>query len=472
MGQRMSTLTPLLKGTTIKRKSLIAVGAFAAASLIATLVVAPAQASTRDTVVLQENNNFTSFNGGKRTTNVVINSTVNSLMSMGFWYYDDNNEIVPNTEFGTYRVIKQRPLTVRMTVKPGRVWSDGTPITAVDLLLTHLVCSQAFSKSAGLGDPSKSGEAAFEASCYTGQYNKLVAGDPRVSGDQMSLTMTFSTPTPDWRIYLPGPSAVHALTLMSDGVKGLQSAIRNKNAKNKFYNAYRTKNTTVLKNIAKCWNTCYDVAEVNKDTNPLIYVSNGGFIVDTIIKNNSVRMVRNPRYNSGPAFAGNVKNVVIRTIDNPTAALQALRNKEIDVYSGQATADLAKTLQEMPGVRTIGGADSAWEHIDLRFDKTFGEDDSYNGPFADKGSAADKAKALDLRRAFLLAFPRDEIIEKVYRPINRNAVVMNSFMVYPNQKAYKEVVSKNGSDYYTEGTQAERTAKALALNYRNHIAGS
>ena len=167
----MSTLTPRLKGTAIKRKSLIAVGALAAASLVATLVVAPAQAATRDTVVLQENNNFSSFNTGKKTTNIVINSTVNSLMGMGFWYYDDNNEIVPNTDFGTYQIIKRSPLTVKMTVKGGRVWSDGTPITAVDLLLTHLVCSQGFSKAAGLGDPSKSGEAAFESSCYTGTYN-------------------------------------------------------------------------------------------------------------------------------------------------------------------------------------------------------------------------------------------------------------------------------------------------------------
>jgi len=438
-------------------------GTLAAAGLVMGSMV-PAQAATRSTIVLQENNYFGSFNTSKKTTNVVINSTVNSLMGMGFWYYNDEADIVRNTEFGTYQITKRKPLTVKMTIKSGRVWSDGTPITAVDLLLTHLVCSPTYSKAAGIGDPSKAGDTAFESTCYTGNYGKLVTKEPVLSGDQMSLTVTFDSPTPDYQLYLPGPAAVHALVHMTDGEKGLvKSAAKNRLAKAKFYRAYKNKDTEYLKQIAKCWNNCYDMTEVNEKSNPLAYLSNGGFMVSKIIKNNSVTMVRNPLYNSGPKFTGNVQTVIIRSIDNPTAALQALKNKEIDVYSGQATADLASQLRSMDGIRTIGGNANAWEHVDLRFDSTFGEKDTYNGVFADKGSAADKAKALDLRRAFLLAWPRDEIVEKIYQPINSSTKVMNSIFYFPEQPQYKQVVAANGSAYYTEGTQADRTARALAL---------
>jgi len=451
-----------------KTTTRILLGTVAAAALIGSALV-PAQAATRDTIVLQENNFFGSFNTTKKTTNVVINSTVNSLMGMGFWYYNDEADIVRNTDFGTYSITSRKPLTVKMTVKPGRVWSDGTPITAVDLLLSHVICSPTYSKAAGIGDPSKSGDTAFESTCYTGTYGKLVTKEPVVSGDRMSLTLTFDSPTPDYQLYLPGPSAVHGLVLMTDGKKGLTTnASVNRNAKTKFFTAYQNKDTAYLKKLAACWNNCYDIAETNEKTNNLAYISNGGFIVSKIVKNNSVTLVRNTRYNSGPKFTGNVQTVIIRSIDNPTAALQALKNKEIDVYAGQATADLASQLRAMPGVRTIGGNANAWEHVDLRFDTTFGEKDTYKGVFADKGTAAEKAQALDLRRAFLLAWPRDEIVEKIYQPINPNTKVMNSIFYFPEQPAYKGVVASNGSDYYTEGTQAQRTARALALVQKHY----
>ncbi|NDA81701.1 MAG: hypothetical protein EBY01_01315 [Actinobacteria bacterium] len=89
-----------------KTTTRILLGTVAAAALIGSALV-PAQAATRDTIVLQENNFFGSFNTSKKTTNVVINSTVNSLMGMGFWYYNDEADIVRNTDFGTYRFAHQ-----------------------------------------------------------------------------------------------------------------------------------------------------------------------------------------------------------------------------------------------------------------------------------------------------------------------------------------------------------------------------
>jgi peptide/nickel transport system substrate-binding protein len=72
-------------------------------------------------------------------------------------------------------------------------------------------------------------------------------------------------------------------------------------------------------------------------------------------------------------------------------------------------------------------------------------------------------KAKDLRTAFYLALPRQEIVDKIVKPVNAKAVVMNSRQYFPTEPNYGKMIAANGFDKFTEGTQAQRTAKALAL---------
>ncbi|MFM7977764.1 MAG: ABC transporter substrate-binding protein, partial [Candidatus Fonsibacter sp.] len=123
--------------------------------------------------------------------------------------------------------------------------------------------------------------------------------------------------------------------------------------------------------------------------------------------------MENPRHKtnpSGPKTNG-IKNIQFRIIDNATAAAQALRNQEIDIYAGQPTADSVALLKAIPTAKVVGGSSSFFEHIDLRVDKAQGATVEYNGPFA-----GNSQKAKDLRTAFLLMYPRDEIVEKVFKP--------------------------------------------------------
>jgi hypothetical protein len=61
-----------------------------------------------------------------------------------------------NTKFGSMQIVRKaaKDFQIRYTVAPGQQWSDGTPIDAVDLLLSHIVQSDKYSKEAGLGDPT------------------------------------------------------------------------------------------------------------------------------------------------------------------------------------------------------------------------------------------------------------------------------------------------------------------------------
>ena len=106
--------------------------------LAASTVTPPASAAKNGTVILHEPNPLSGFNSAVVGFNLVTNSTIGYLTGMGFGYYDSSRTWVQNTTFGSYKVTsnKSNDFRVQYTVAPGRVWSDGTPITGIDLLST------------------------------------------------------------------------------------------------------------------------------------------------------------------------------------------------------------------------------------------------------------------------------------------------------------------------------------------------
>ena len=432
--------------------------AAAASAALAVSLLTPAQAATRSTVVIHDTNSLTGFNSGTPDTNLTINSAVGYLTGMGFNYYDDKKNVVQNKTFGSYKIVKNNATDFRVqyTVAPGRVWSDGTPITGVDLLLSHVLSSNAYSIAAGLGDPNSDKVPAFNSNGYGGTYSDNIVGDPVLSADKMSVTLQYKKKIANWDLFGPGPSDVHALVLMSEGKKSLQSVKDNEAARDRFLAAFNSKNTAVLKAIGKVWSNDYTITEVNDKANPLLFVGNGGFLVDSAVTKSSVTLKKNPRYNSGPALSGSVDTVIFKFIGDGTAASQALANGEIDIYAGQATADAVAALKKISSVTVVGGIQSCYEHWDTRVDNAPGQP-AYNGIFKGHGG-----KGADLRRALQLAIPREEIVEKLIRPINPNAVVLGSTFLSPGQEGYDRLVAANGSGYYV-GSQDALNAKALRL---------
>ena len=192
----------------------------------------------------------------------------------------------------------------------------------------------------------------------------------------------------------------------------------------------------------------------------MLLVGNGAYKLKTAVPGQAVTLVLNKRHVSNPSGpkTNGVKTVVFRVVGDGTAAAQALRNQEVDIYQGQPTADSVKLLSEIPTAKVIGGAQAVYEHIDLRVGTANGISEEYTGPFA-----GDSQKAKDLRTAFLLAFPRDEIVDKLIKPINKNVVRMDSLLLFPGEPGYDDMVKNNGISKYTKGTQSQREADALAL---------
>jgi peptide/nickel transport system substrate-binding protein len=450
----------------LNRISKVALVATAAAGLVAGALV-PANAATRSTVVIVTSNSLTGLNPSVDEMNLTINGDVSYLQSFGFYWYTNEPKLVKNTTFGNYRVISQKPFRVQYTVNPGKVWSDGTPITAVDLLLSHVISSSSYSLGAGLGDPESADvQPGFNSGGYGGVYDEHHVYLPKLSADKMSLTIEYDSAIPDWEINAPGPSPVHALVHMAEGKKSLQSASANLAAKAKFEKAFYSYDKNLMAAMGKVWSNDYNVKEVTPSTNPLLLVGNGAFIIKSAVANGTITLVENPRHRtnpSGPKTNG-IKTIQFRIIDNATAAAQALRNQEIDIYAGQPTADSVALLKAIPTAKVVGGSSSFFEHIDLKVAKSSGAKDDYTGPFA-----GNSQKARDLRTAFLLMYPRDEIVEKIFKPLNPGSVRMDSPIVFPTEPDYKTIVKNSGVSKFTTGTQASREAAALAL-VRKHSA--
>ena len=437
--------------------------AVAAAAALAVSLLTPAQAATRSTVILHETNPITGLNCSLSATNSTTCSAVNYIQSAGFNYYNNKKELVKNTVFGSYKITKKSATDFRVqyTVNPGRVWSDGTPIDGVDLLLSHVLGSDAYSIAAGLGDPkSKTAKPAFNGLGYSGVYADNIVGEPVLSADKMSVTLQYKKPIANWDIYGPGPAAVHTLVLMADGKTSLQSASANQDAKDRFLAAFKAKDTALLTKMGKIWSNDYTITTVDSKTNPLLLVGNGGFILESAVAKTSVTLVKNAKYNSGPAMSGTIDKVVFKFIGDGTAAAQALANGELDVYAGQATADGVAKLKSISSVNVVGVNNVAYEHWDLHYD-TVPDEAPYTGLF----SVKDGAKSLALRKAFLLALPRNEIMEKLIAPINGNTTPIQSTWITqgPGVAAYDKLTASNGSAFYTRGTQETRNASALAL---------
>jgi peptide/nickel transport system substrate-binding protein len=442
-------------------------GAFSVGAL------APAQAATKTTVTLLSAGDITSLNPSTKGNNTTYNNLSTSLTGFGFSYYNSDAELVMNKKFGSMKILKNtaKDFQLQYTVAPGQTWSDGTKIDAVDLLLTHVISSSKYSKAAGLGDPKDATKKpSFDSLGYGGAYDDNVVGEPKLSNGNMTLTVKYAKPLPDWELLAPGASPVHALSLMADGKKGLQSASVNAAAKAKFLKDFTSKNSANLKKIGAVWTTGYNVNKVDKDTNPLLLISNGGFIISKYTFGDSMTLVRNPRYSSGPAMATKnpIKTVVIKVINNNTAQTQALRNGDIDIlYNTNPGVTDKVALAAMPNVKTSINVGGSYSIFHLRTDTAFGFDDQYTGPFA-----GNSQRAKDLRKAYLLATPREQMVSTLIAPVKSDATSMNTQFVFQGTPAYKTITDGSGVSVFTKGTQAERTAQALKLVQKYYPAAS
>jgi peptide/nickel transport system substrate-binding protein len=393
------------------------------------------------------------------------NSTYNAnplyFMDLGgLFYYDDKSNLINDDSFGTCTLVSLKPLTIKYTIKDGVQWSDGVPVTAADLLLSWAAQSGLYNTAEAAYDdngnllPSKG--VAFDSSSPG---LATITDFPEISDNGQSLTVTYSSFFVDYNVQLnvgvPAHVVAEHVFKETDATKAtadLVTLLKNNLPKS-------AKDPTTMKALADFWNTGFDMTQMPTDKSLL--VSNGPYVLSDWKKDNYMTFTVNPKYNWGPKPS--IQTIVWQYAPDPTAAVQSLQNGDIQIINPQATADVATSLKKLSdqGIKMINQDGATYEHVDLVFDN--------GGPFDPKtygGGDAGAKKALAVRQAFLQTVPRQDIVNRLIKPLNPNAVLRQSFTLFPGQPAplsYDQMVKENGSDVYADAGSDAAIAKAKQI---------
>lgn len=402
-------------------------------------IAATESSSTGGTLTVSETNEFFSFNASTANGNTDINSKIWLATNSHLYYIDDELQVQHDESFATTEKLSDDPLTVKYTINEGKKWSDGEPIDADDLVLAWAVFS-------GYYDDATYDDAGEVASgtpyfSYAGSTLGLGLTEfPEIGDDGRSITLTYSKPFSDWEVALDLDRPAHVVAKgagLADGaalLDLLESTPRG--------DAAAPVDNAELKAVAEFYNTGFDYTTLPSD--PGLYLSSGPYIVSDVVESQSVTLVPNETYDGD--LTPKLDQIVMRTIGDPSAAIQALQNGEVDVVSPQANADTLAALEAVPDATVLEGLQLAFDHIDL----------NSTGVFAD-------AK---VREAFLKVIPRQAILDAIIVPLAPDAEVLNSVLFVPAQEdGYAATVESNVFPQFTEPDIAGAQALLAEAGY-------
>ena len=424
------------------------------------------------------NDPLLSFNSQSARGNATANNNPMYLMGGigqggGFTYYDADLNYINNDAFGTCTVESLDPLTVTYTINEGVTWSDGTPIDAADLILawgaqsgvfndtgtvitddgttaeadaegnpvvvdaagTVVPFAEAFDEEGALLPGLTYREAAGVTFDSASESLALVTQMPEISEDGRSVTATWDSFYVDYQtagIFTGVPAHVTAQQAL-----GIEDPAE---AKQALIDAFANNDRAALKSISDFWNTGFDATSLPDD--PSLYLSAGPYVLTSYDELSQMTFEINPLYTWGPT--PKVATIVYRIIGDPTAAVQALQNEEIDIIQPQATADILTQLEALAdrGVEVATGNTGTYEHVDLVFNN--------GGPFDPATYGGDAAKAKAVSQAFLKTIPRQDIVDRLIKPLNPDAILRDSFTTVVGAPTYDALVAENGSAEYAE----------------------
>lgn len=388
------------------------------------------------------NQPFYSYNENTSNGNATANAIIKYMMNSGFSYYNPDLELVPDESFGTYEKTSDDPLTVTWTVNEGVNWSDGTPVDGADLLLTWASQSGVLN-TVSAGDVERNpdtnvpepGDGVFFDSSSAGL--ALVTETPEITEDGRGITLVYDEPFADWELDMGANVPAHVTAQQALGIEDPAEA------KQAFIDAVNERDNATLSQIANFWNSGYDFSSLPDD--PSLYLSSGAYVMTEFVENQYITLEANEEYSGDRA--ANIQTVTVRWNEDPLAQAQALENGELDLFAPQATTDVLDRVNGIDGVEVESGVEGTYEHVDLVLNN--------GGPFDPETYGGDEDTALAVRKAFLTAYPRQEIVDRLITPLQPDAEVRNSFLLTDGAPGYDEVVSTNGmADEYTGDADA------------------
>ena len=383
-------------------------------------------AASDKSVSIAITNVFSSLNVGTAEGNSDTNGIIAQMTNRGFYTITNTFDIRHNEWFGTYSMTEEgEGIKVDYKVNDDQKWSDGNDIDKGDLLLAWAAQSGHFN--------SEDGELTYFD--FAGETAGLGGAEvPVVSEDGRSISFTYPKAFADWEIAYDIDKPAHVVAELAGMTEDeLIEAIET---------ATPGEENEQLRKIADAWNTGYNTTTM--PANEALTVGNGPYLVTAVEENQSVTLTANPNYQGDKKPA--IGEVVLKVQGDVATQIQALQNGEVNAVAPQASIDTVSQLEALSGVVTETQPDQAYDHLDLNMKE--------GSPFADE----------NVRKAFLLTVPRQDIVDKLIKPMDADAEVLNSQLyVSSDTENYSSTVETNNSSEYPSDDMDANIEKAKEL---------
>ena len=357
------------------------------------------------------------------------NHDIAQLIRPSFYSLDETGKEVANLGFGSVKVVSKSPFTVAYKLTGKAKWSNGTSVSADDLLLSWLAAA----------DPLHAGFASVAA----GSGLRFATEVPQVSADKLTLTVKYGQGIADWRTALQVGAAAHLTAKRAFGVASFDEAVKC------LESSIAANSIEDEKLLADHYYKAYAFTELNK-ANLGLKLSAGAYLIDKFTPGQSITLKANPKFDWGKA--ARIETVNMLLFSDATSMLAAMQNKSVDIAALEESG--LATLSSLVGVAKANGenykltASNDIEAVLINF-----------GAGSVFSSAKAGANATALRAAFLNLVPRT----KIQAALAAGSPVIDArSWIYSNaSNYYQPFVQANGSTNYMI-QNAELAAEQMA----------
>ena len=418
-----------VKRWTLAGMAAATLGVSVVATLPTTSGAATRASSSGGTATMALDENLAGFNiNTSAAAQFVLQEIMNMVWPQAFIVNNKLQPVMNNQLLESATVTTQSPQTVVYKLNPKAVWQDGTPITADDFIYNW----QAQSGSPAYTDV---GGKPYDAASTAG-YNQIqsVVGSAPANGAACSagsttdrnaglcpngdtVTVTFKPSFADWRSLYTNIVPAH-----------------------------------IARQVG--WNTGFTGAAQT--------ISGSWFEIQSYNENQSLVLVRNPKYWGTPA---KLNKLVFQFFSSDSQLVPALQNKEINIFN-PATVNLSivQTANQVPNSTKVTQPGLEFEHFDF--------------------NQADPYLAMpQVREAIAHGVNRQSIITRTVGQITPSTKPLGSRMLMPTQSGYqntsyaynptqstnllKELGWKKGSDGYFQPTSGSQKGQDLTFTIQS-----
>jgi peptide/nickel transport system substrate-binding protein len=334
---------------------------------------------------------FSNYNNGLASSNSTKNGIIlTQVLPSPFAFAGPGGQLQQTELIDSATVVSADPQVIEYQINADAVWSDGDPVDCAEFYFTwkayNGLTKQLDADGNVVTDPEDDTVelTLFEVTGDTG-YKDIESLE--CSDDGKTVTATYSTIFADWQSLFSEMMPVHVI----EREAGVADAAA----------AFDSDDRAGIEAMAEFFNTAWAMNPGELLDESLIPAA-GPLKLGSWEAGSSLTLVPNENYYGTMANG----DVVVRYIAEEAQA-QALANGEINAMDPQPTPDLLASLNQTDGVVVEPGPQFVWEHFDFNFT---------NDALANR----------DVREAFALCLPRQQMVSNLIDPLSPGAQILNN----------------------------------------------